>query len=104
MGNFIFRAVSCFFWVIDPPILVFENLKKKNCHSEKYIFISFPDPHFVFLIQKKISYDCEVNVQNFKSSRSQLFFETIALKNFANFTGKHFFWSLYLIILFSLQF
>ena len=32
-----------------------------------------------------------------KSSRSQMFFNIGALKNFANFTGKHLCWSLFLI-------
>ena len=31
----------------------------------------------------------------FRSSRSQMFFKIDALKNFANFTGKHLCWSLF---------
>ena len=33
----------------------------------------------------------------FRSSRSQTFFKIGVLKNFANFTGKHLCWSLFLI-------
>ena len=32
-----------------------------------------------------------------RSSRSQMFFKIDVLKNFANFTGKHLCWSLFLI-------
>ena len=32
-----------------------------------------------------------------RSSRSQMFFKKDVLKNFANFTGKHLCWSLFLI-------
>ena len=40
-----------------------------------------------------------------RSSRSQMFFKRYALKNFANFTGKHLHWSLFLIRLcFSVKF
>ena len=35
--------------------------------------------------------------RNYRSSRSQIFFKIGALKNFANFTGKHLCWSLFLI-------
>ena len=31
-----------------------------------------------------------------RSSRSQMFFQMCVLKNFANFTGKHLCWSLFL--------
>ena len=33
----------------------------------------------------------------YRSSRSQMFFKIVFLKNFANFTGKHICWSLFLI-------
>ena len=36
-------------------------------------------------------------MHNSRSSRSHMFFQVGVLKNFANFTGKHLFWSLFLI-------
>ena len=36
--------------------------------------------------------DCQ-----YRSSHSQMFFKIDSLKNFANFTGKHTFWSLFLV-------
>ena len=38
-----------------------------------------------------------LNMQKFRSSRLQIFFKIGALKNFANFTGKHLCWSLILL-------
>ena len=38
-----------------------------------------------------------VRSEKYRSSRLQMFFEKSVLKNFANFTGKHLCWSLYLI-------
>ena len=35
--------------------------------------------------------------QGYRSSRSQMFFKIGVLKNFAIFTGRHLFWSLFLI-------
>ena len=35
--------------------------------------------------------------RNYRSSRSQIFFKIGILKNFANFTRKHLYWSLFLI-------
>ena len=43
------------------------------------------------------------NVLIFRSSRSQIFFNIDALKNFASFTGKHLCWSLFLIKLHALR-
>ena len=40
-----------------------------------------------------------------RSSRLQMFFKRYALKNFENFTGKHLYWSLFLVRLcFSVKF
>ena len=36
-------------------------------------------------------------LNKFRSSLSQIFFKLVVLKNFANLTGKHLFWSLFLI-------
>ena len=38
-----------------------------------------------------------VNLRKVRRSRSQMFFKTDVLKNFANFTGKHLFWGLFSI-------
>ena len=40
----------------------------------------------------------------FRSSRSQTFFKICAFKNFANFTGKHLHWSLFLRTLQAFRF
>ena len=36
-------------------------------------------------------------MHNVRNSRSQMFFKISVLKNFANFTGKHLGWNLFLI-------
>ena len=38
-------------------------------------------------------------ITKMRRSRSQMFFKIVVLKNFANFTGKHLCWSLFLIML-----
>ena len=60
----------------------------------------------------KLSYDTKTKAQGpiepeqfgspaertgFRNSRSQLFFKIGGLKNFANSTGKHLYWSIFLI-------
>ena len=47
--------------------------------------------------QRKTLWLSFVNPRKGRSSRSQMFFKIGVLKNFANFTGKHLCWSLFLI-------
>ena len=44
-----------------------------------------------------IDNSCKRSEKYFRCSRSQMFFKTGVLKNFANFTGKHLGWSLFLL-------
>ena len=44
-----------------------------------------------------IDNSCKRSEKYFRSSRLQMFFKTSVLKNFANFTGKHLGWSLFLL-------
>ena len=45
----------------------------------------------------------EQKISHYRSSRAQIFFKIGVLKTFANFTGKHMCWSLFLIKLQGLQ-
>ena len=45
--------------------------------------------------KEAVAHRCSVAV--FKKSEAQVFFKIGVLKNFANFTGKHLYWSLFII-------
>ena len=68
-------------------IMTYTKRKRKNIWSD-YLEI-FRETN-IFLSQRD-------NVLSLRSSRSQMLFKVDALKNFANFTGKHLCWSLFLI-------
>ena len=57
--------------------------------------------HMKYVLYNKfrmiIFYDQEALTLNFKSSRLQMFFKIDVLKNLAMFTGKHLYWSYFLI-------
>ena len=59
--------------------------------------------HMKYVLYNKfrmiIFYDQEALTLNFKSSRLQMFFKIDVLKNLAMFTGKHLYWSYFLIYL-----
>ena len=75
------------------------NIKTRHFHS----YINHQE-HF-FHRKLITSYFCPVNIAKFlrtaflytsRSSRLQMFFKIGVLKSFANFTGKHLCWSLFL--------
>ena len=79
-------------------IEIFIECCKINCIVDNcvldFFFFSFLD------IFKNVVVYIECSL--YRSSRSQMFFKT-GLKNFANFTGKHLYWSLFLIKLEALR-
>ena len=99
-----------------PQIIV----KERTAHLASYAFlqemlISIKTRHFhnsinhqEYLFHRRLitSYFCPVNIAKFlrtgflqntsRNSRLQMFFKIVVLKSFANFTGKHLCWSLFL--------
>ena len=57
--------------------------------------------HMKYVLYNKfrmiILHDQEALTLNFKSNRLQMFFKIDVLKNLAMFTGKHLYWSYFLI-------
>ena len=65
-------------------------------------FSFFPRIHNIYICTHrypgKVVLDDNIYLKSIiRSSRSQMFIKIGALKNFANFTGKHLCWSLFLI-------
>ena len=58
-----------------------------------------PRLYILFLVDKSMTQAMNIEPweRNYRSSHLQILFKISVLKNFANFTGKHLYWSLFLI-------
>ena len=96
--------------IVNKSFLYFENVLRKetkisietNFTSFDFIYHSKCCFRLYYLPSWKLAFPfvCFFKIiswKNFRRSRLQMFFKIGALKNFANFTGKHLCWSLFLI-------
>ena len=99
-----FTAVIFYYVEQTPPDMHWVNREKRNDqeHHEKVSFFIWLSFRFFFFFWENVHFiRCLlyffINVGKRLKSRSQTFFKTGALKNFAIFTGKHLCWNLFLI-------
>ena len=84
-----------------------KNIMRRKVFSSSWVFYIYVFIYlfiYLFIYIEKMSSSLHmvlvmlfIHVGKRSNSRSQMFFETGALKNFAIFTGKHLCWSLFLI-------
>ena len=66
----------------------------KEILNVELLFLRCEQDYYIIICQRRSN----KNLQHFyRSSRSQMFLEIGVFKDFANFTGKHLCWSLFLI-------